>query len=133
MIPYQYSHVATDPLDNDVSTGDTIGLMKRYVGDQAVSMPVLSATQQAFADLPPGATDEDKIRAVFYFVKDHLRFQNDVATLEQLGIPVHQAGTEFLIPPVSALALGVGDCDDFSMLAAAMLQAAGIATRFVTV
>lgn len=62
-----------------------------------------------------------ELRAVQLWVQRNIRYLKDVR------------GVETLTPPVYTLALGAGDCDDSSMLTAALLESIGYKTRFVAV
>jgi len=59
--------------------------------------------------------------AVHAFVRDRIRYTRDVR------------GVETLQTPIQTLRLGQGDCDDKSMLVAALLESIGHPTRFVAV
>jgi hypothetical protein len=60
-------------------------------------------------------------RAVFEWVRRNIRFTRDVY------------GKETLHAAVDVLRLGIGDCDDFTILMCALLQTLGAETRIVTV
>ena len=72
-----------------------------------------------------GVPEKDKlgeIRAIHQFVMRHLRYVNDPAWMETITYPEHLAFVQ-----------KDGDCDDFSVLEAAMLGSLGMRTRFITV
>jgi len=60
-------------------------------------------------------------KAIYYFVRDNFQYVSDPLTYEYV-----KGAKESLVS-------GVGDCDDASVLAANLLQAVGIRTRFVFV
>lgn len=60
-------------------------------------------------------------RAIHEFVRDRIRYVRD---------PV---GVETIADPIKTLEIGQGDCDDKSILVAALLDAIGHKTRFVAV
>lgn len=62
-----------------------------------------------------------EIRAIHAFVRDAIRYTNDIRQVETLQTPR------------VTLETGVGDCDDKSILLAALLESIGRATRFVAV
>lgn len=59
--------------------------------------------------------------AVFMFVRDKIRYVKDIRGVETVQTPVQTVKT------------GSGDCDDKSLLIAAMLESIGHPTRFVAV
>ena len=62
-----------------------------------------------------------EIKAVHNFVRDKIRYVRDIN------------GVETIQTPVQTLRLGQGDCDDQSILSAAMLESIGHPTRFVAI
>lgn len=77
-----------------------------------------------FSTLLSGIDGRDSMRvmkAVYDFSISRVRYQKD-------GV-----GVERLQSPVRTLALGFGDCDDFSILAAVLLEIAGIPARLAVV
>lgn len=62
-----------------------------------------------------------EVKALHAFVRDHIRYTNDVT------------GVETVRTPRATLEQGVGDCDDKSTLLAALLEAIGRPTRFAAV
>jgi transglutaminase-like putative cysteine protease len=71
-------------------------------------------------DLPQYDT-AGEIRALHAFVRDHIRYTNDIRKVETLHTPR------------AILEMGVGDCDDKSVLLASLLESIGRPTRFVAV
>ncbi len=62
-----------------------------------------------------------EVRVIHAFVRDGIRYTSDIA------------GVETLQTPKATLEMGVGDCDDKSLLLAALLGAIGKKTRFVAI
>ena len=60
-------------------------------------------------------------RAIFLFVRDNIRYTQDVRD------------TETLKTPDATLYSGMGDCDDMSLLVSTLLESVGYTTRFVAV
>jgi transglutaminase-like putative cysteine protease len=102
----------------DEGVAATIAKMKNLVfGNQGVrSYRVREFTLDAVRGVERGLSEID---AVFYAVKNHIEFRGE-----------HE---ETLQSPEATVNLGAGDCDDQSMLAAAMLNSLGYETRFKTV
>jgi len=101
-------------------TEQTLALMRRlvllYSRDQHVRETALSLTR----DLRP----KDwlgEVRALFEYVRDHIRYSRDIQGVETVQIPA------------VTLDLAQGDCDDKSTLLAALLASVGHKTRFVAV
>ena len=113
--------------DGDGQVEDTVNLMRGYVLADAGSPEVAAAVAEA---LEGGG---HPVEAVFRFVKSRVQFVRD----DQIATSWNDPDiVEVLIRPVDMLALGgvaQGDCDDFVMLAAAMLLNAGVDVKFVTV
>lgn len=125
---------STDPYDSDVSTADTVARMSNIVRNQVYSSVVVNAVSDAIKDVPPNGAPTDKARAIFYWIKTHIKFRNDLEnTVNYLPDVDNPADKELLISPDLLLQLGYGDCDDFSMLAATMLFIVGIPARFITI
>lgn len=62
-----------------------------------------------------------EVKALHAFVRDSIRYTNDIS------------GVETLQTPKATLELGIGDCDDKSTLLAALLESIGRPTRFAAV
>lgn len=120
--------------DSDTAVAQTIALMARYVREDRQSPHV----QNLASSLAGGSVVELK-QNVFQFVKSRVRFTPDHAIAEALRLPHSTTGflddvAEVLIRPIDLLRMrdAQGDCDDFSMLGAALLSAAGVPVFFVT-
>jgi transglutaminase-like putative cysteine protease len=62
-----------------------------------------------------------EIRALHAFVRDGIRYTNDIRKVETLQTPK------------ATLELGIGDCDDKALLLATLLEVIGKHTRFVAI
>jgi transglutaminase-like putative cysteine protease len=107
----------------ETQTARTVAAMNGMALRDATTLAVVRATQQALHGLPYDARPSEKAARIFWWVKEHVRFRDD---------PV---ADELLLAPSLLLAMPQpeGDCDDFSMLTAAMLTAARVPWVFVTV
>ena len=76
-----------------------------------------AATNTIF--LTPEKDQYSEVESIFNYVRDHIRYVQDVLNVETLSTPM------------MTLAGRVGDCDDQTMLLAAMLESVGYVTRFV--
>lgn len=129
-------HTTANPWNTDISTAQTIHQMSHLVNAQFYSALVNEAVNDATANLPDSASDEEIARAIFWWVKRHVQFSEDEELMHsQLGIKTEDLDKELLIPPTTLLQMPVptGDCDDFSMLVAAMLKNVGMRVKFVTI
>lgn len=81
----------------------------------------------------------EKCAAIWQHVKHNIRFQNDEVTAGHTDVPVDPDNVvETIIRPLDMMGyvktgVAVGDCDDFSSYAAALLTANGIECQFATV
>lgn len=116
------------PENSDEQTAATIERMRELAIADARDASVESIARQL-----PSFSDRAYVDAVFWFVRRRVRFLRDSAIAPNIG----RRGDliEILIRPIDLLVMpvAVGDCDDFSMLVAALLLNRGIACSFVTV
>jgi transglutaminase-like putative cysteine protease len=103
--------------DGDAGVHQTIGIMKTLVnGTEGVRAPeVRQAALEAARGSQRGMSEID---SVFRWVKDNIEFRGEYG--------------ETLQTPKMTLFYGAGDCDDQSVLTAALLNSLGHQTRFVT-
>lgn len=118
--------------DPDTAVAQTIGLMCSYVRHDRPHFATLA--YQLYGD-----SMEDFRRNTFIWCKRRVRFVQDHVLADALRVPHHASGfvndvAEVLIRPVDLVRMAdaQGDCDDFSMLAAAILGAGGVECVFVT-
>lgn len=101
-------------------TKQTLKLMRAIVRDAKKSPAVRNAALALLHDV----LQKDyltEIKRVHVFVQNNIRYVRDINDVETLQTPD------------KTLELGQGDCDDKSMLAAAMLESIGHPTRFIAV
>ena len=126
----------TDPWSSDISTADTIGILRSLVRQYARDASVYLANFQALSALSPAASQRDIACAIFHWVRSRVRFIEDEQVMyEQLGVAPDELDKELLIVPPTLLSMPqpMGDCDDFALLIACQLACAGIQSYFVTV
>jgi hypothetical protein len=134
--PIRVNAANTNPVNSDVSTADTIGIMRKLAHQYATDPYVQNATAQATGRLRPGASDRDIASAIFHWIRVNIRFVEDEQLMyEQLGVAPEYLDKELLIVPPTLLAMPqpMGDCDDFSLLTACQLLCAGLRSYWVTV
>lgn len=118
--------------DDELITAQTIAHMVRYAIEDSAAPSVEAAAHEAVRQ----ARRQNRrgyAEAIHAWIRAHVRFVED-AELAQ-GISSDPSQAEVLVRPVDLLAMEdpQGDCDDFSMLCAAMLRAIGIGCAFETV
>lgn len=130
------------PDDPDGQVAATIGMMGRYAVEDSQDPAVVRDMQAALgtADIQ-SLLDLEKVRRIFAYVKGRIGFVEDDRLTSGFG--KHDPGApivEALIRPADMAVMcegggcqRVGDCDDFSMYTAALLLAAGVKAKFVTV
>ena len=138
-IPLKYS-VVTLPDSADGQVDHTIELMNKYVCEDARTQAIQQVAQQALA-LDP----DNPLAAVHQYVRGTMVFKQDEDTARPYEWMLPKDGQEHyfveaLKRPVDVAfeyaATGkqvAGDCDDFSMMCAAILCALGVPCCFATV
>lgn len=118
-----------DGEDDDQNTDQTVSWMLALIKADAKSPIVQKATMRALS-----SGDRDAAASIFRYIRQTVRFQSDAVTATLAGLARPQE-TEVLMRPADLLAMPdpAGDCDDFVMLAAAMLTAARIPVRVVAI
>ena len=104
----------------DLGTIQTIRVMRKLV-DQAVSDPEFVRHAIELVRNVPEHDENGEIFALYSFVHDYIRYTKDPVT------------KEVLVPPKELLRRRAGDCDDTSMLIAALAIALGYPARLVTI
>lgn len=109
-------------LDGDPGVAQTIGQMRRLVtqGKQDPDIRSLAARILTAARVRPYDW-MGEARAIFDWICKNIRFTRDVY------------GNETLHGAADIVRLGIGDCDDCTVLACALLQTIGMPCRIVTV
>lgn len=116
-------------LSDDIETGQTIELMDQLATRDASDPEVERATREALdqAGIDFNAAAIEIAQAVFWWLKRTVRYVPTPGTSPLVD--------QTLIAPCAVLAMPepIGDCPQFSMLAAAMLRVCCIPTRYVTI
>ena len=134
-IPYAIGVLPTNPHNPDQQTYDTIQQMRSIVRRSVNDPQMIDLVKQVL--LGCNLMDEVGVACrIFFWIKSNIAFSEDYLLANQfLGSSNRNPdGEDFLITPI-ALATQVrkGDCDDFSMLSATMLDIIGIESKFVTI
>ena len=133
-IPITVNAVPTNPINTDISTRDTVQQMIAIARISSHSPQVASVVDSLLRSLPKNPATLDLVRAIFWWIKNHISFVEDEEILgQQLGYK--DVNQELLIPPDTLLSMPtpMGDCDDFAMLAASFMLACSVPVWFVTV
>ena len=111
-------------------TAQTVAHMRCYALEDSAAAEIQTLAYMATEGSNSQRESAERIHA---FIRQAVRFQNDADTARPFAIDPEQA--EVLIRPVDLIRMPqpAGDCDDFSMLAAAMLAALNIDCSFKTV
>jgi len=122
------------PGNADSQVESTIGLMRRYTAEDALTADIQRDAMLA-VQASPGLSPEE---AVFWWVRNQIRFVEDDYTTRQFQSRTVEPVVEALIRPRDMATLilqgrAQGDCDDFAMYTAALLMALTIPVAFVTV
>lgn len=120
---------AERPADDEAATAQTIALMSKFAIEDSRNELVRRAAAAAIAAFP----GRPHTHAVWGWIREHVRFEPDADLARPFAADADSA--EVLVRPVDLLTMPkpAGDCDDFSMLAAAILRALGIDSSFKTV
>jgi hypothetical protein len=131
--PIRISTRVTNQYNNLTSTVDTVSEMNKIVR-QAVGSDVLLSACYAAGALR-SYSERVCAEAIWHWIKLTIKFVTDEQTMLAMGIPIEHPTKELLISPTTLLAMPnpQGDCDDFSMLAKAMLNTCGIKASFITI
>ena len=85
-------------------------------------------------DIPDSAKDREIIRAIFYWIKKNIHFEDDETIVAQ-RLGMNNEGRELLIAPDALLSMlpPSGDCDDFSLLLSCLLKNLHFRLKLVTI
>jgi predicted transglutaminase-like cysteine proteinase len=134
VIPISTYVYPTNPNDTDVSTADTIKVIKDLAKEYSSSVCITQAVNDATRNLSNYSKDRVIVRCVYYWIRKRIKFITDEENEEgYFKNPIHPLGSEVLVCPDLLLKTGMGDCDDFSLLLGAMLLNLGFMIKFVTV
>jgi hypothetical protein len=106
--------------DGNAGTEQTVRLMRRLI-DQALNSSEFVRFAVDLVRNVPAYDDFGEVYALFSWVQQNIRYTKDPVTKEKL------------YPPLELLKIQAGDCDDISMLLAALAIALGYPARLVTV
>jgi len=112
------SYTRTSISDGEAGIFDTLRLMRELV-NQYKADPAIRQATLGIMFMTPAQDDAAEVEAIYCFVRDHIRYTKDVYDVETLATPD------------KTLQMRVGDCDDMTVLLAAMLESVGYPTRFV--
>lgn len=117
-------------MEDEAFTAQTIRRMTELAGAASRSPIVQQAAIAAVAGFDSQASQAG---AIWKWIRERVAFRTDEETARPIA--ADPENTEVLIPPDHLLRMArpAGDCDDFSMLAAAMLLSLGIPASFRTV
>ena len=114
---------------DDEETAQTVSYMDELAAADANDPAVIAATAEALdaADMDVNASPLQKAHAVFWFLKRTVRYVPTPGTSPLVD--------QTLITPTAILAMPepIGDCPQFSMLAAAMFRVLCMECLFVTI
>lgn len=120
--------------DPDSQVEATIRTMARYAAEDA-GRPEIQGEAQEISQAC-GADQVAQTREVHGRVRNRIRFLRDEETAIPLAGISQEPIVEILVRPIdmyyAGAGAGIGDCDDYSMYAAALLTALGIDCSFVT-
>jgi len=117
-------------MEDEAFTAQTIERMAELAGAASTTSAVRQMALQAAAGFSSQASQAG---GIWKWIRARVHFQTDEQTARPIA--ADPENTEVLIPPEHLLRMArpAGDCDDFSMLAAAMLMSLGIPSSFRTV
>lgn len=98
----------------------TLKMMSQITKRYKTAPAVFELARQITAKVPEKSW-KNEARAILSWVQKNIRYVKDVR------------GVETLQTPVQTLRIGAGDCDDKSMLTAALMESIGHPTRFMAV
>lgn len=124
--------VETLPEDPDLQVSAVVARMREYAIADASHPNVTAAVSRAAAEYP----SEDIADSIFNWVKSAVSFRHDETRSAEFGGLGGDSLVEVLTRPADLLSMSgerIGDCDDYAMLTASMLLAAGRPAFFCTV
>lgn len=106
--------------DGKAGIRETLRVMSRIVKDWKKE-PLIRDKAISLAASVPGKNFTGEAREIFLWVRDNIRYINDVTDIETVSTPDY------------TLFNSAGDCDDQSVLLASLLESIGHPTRFVAI
>jgi transglutaminase-like putative cysteine protease len=124
------------PDDPDEQVAETISLMRRYALEDARRPEIRRLADEVSGSGPP----LEQAARIWNYVRESVAFANDASLASPLESRASYPIIEVLIRPADLVSMcrnggcrRLADCDDYSMLIAALLAAKNIRCRFVTV
>ena len=106
--------------DGKAGTVATLKIMRQITKAGKTSLPVRNLALSLVSELPQKDWFNE-LKILHKYVRDQIRYVKDIR------------GVETVQTPDVTLSLRAGDCDDKSVLLAAMLEAIGHPTRFIAI
>lgn len=123
LLPGHVPYTLGELPDDDVgATRATLDAMVKIVRQYKKDGRIVTLARSLLANAPGTANGKnygDFVRLLHRFVRDSVRYVQDIE------------GVETLQTPVRTLEIRTGDCDDKGVLLASLLASIGLATRFV--
>lgn len=122
MVPYRSVHQEA-LAGGDAGVHQTVRRMRALVE----SAKVLPETRAVILNALHGIREKDslgEVTALYEWVRDHVRFVRDPVGVEYVQTPA------YLLRQIAREGAAAGDCDDASVLFAALAETAGYATKF---
>jgi len=104
-------------VEGDFSIYDRLSMMVDQVMDSRSNKLVYKIKGEILRKLPVRDYDAE-VKAIFYWVRDNIRYTRDPVNLE------------LFMTPRASISDGVGDCDDMAICLVALLRSAGYICRF---
>ena len=97
---------------------ETIAIMRNIVKQYRINLEIRNAAISVIF-LTPERDELSEVTALFNFVRDSIRYVRDINAVETISTPDKTLESQ------------IGDCDDQSLLLAALYESVGYPTRFV--
>ena len=107
--------------DGIEGTKATLKIMRQFVREYKKTLPVRELALSLVRHIPGHKNWVGQIRALHRYVQKRIQYVRDIT------------GIETIATPVVTIQTGQGDCDDQSVLLAALLESIGHPTRFVAI
>jgi len=119
--------------NGDAAIMKTLSHMIRLARRDARTPDVKTLAKRLSSNCTSGDTIKQefcKVKAAFDWVVDNITYKFDHQHVSEWADVPNPSNTEFLIAPKHQLGVLVGDCDDMSMMLAALLGAMGFKVKF---
>lgn len=131
---YRVTELGNSP---DGQVAATMRRMGELASEDAANPIFQAFAARTFAGVDP-SDKQAVLQRAYDTVSDSIQFQQDEVSGAGLGEVSPDDLIEFIVRPVDMCGyidqgIAIGDCDDFSMLLAALLATQGISTKFCTV